>query len=222
MKVVVIVPAFNEEKTIIRVLKNIESLQFEKKIIVVDDGSIDNTYSVVKNQFKDIIVLRHAINLGKGSALKTGCEAVKKIEADLIATIDADGQHQPNDLLKMIGIAESQNLDIVFGVRKINSNMPVIFRFGNNFINWLVKLLFKISVSDTQSGLKVFKSSIYDKIAWESSNYFVETEIVINVGKNKLKYKEMVIDTIYSDIYKGTTVFDGLKIIFNIIKQKIK
>lgn len=222
MRVAIIIPAFNEEKTIVSVLKEIKGLDFNSQIIVVDDGSSDNTSRVVENEFKDVIVLRHAINLGKGGALKTGCEATKKIEADLIAMIDADGQHLPENLLEMVRMIEDKGLDVVFGVRKIDDNMPVIFRLGNKLINSIVKLLFKINVSDTQSGFKVFKKSVYKKIAWQANDYFVETEIVINTGKNKLKYGELVIDTIYNDTYKGTTAFDGLKIIFNIIKQKIR
>lgn len=222
MKIAIIVPAFNEEKNILAVLKEINNLDFDKKIIVVDDGSLDDTFNVVKKNFENVIILRHSINLGKGAALKTGCIVAMQLGSDLIATIDADNQHPPNILPKIVDLLTRDNLDVVIGARDANESMPLVSRLGNIFLSRATNYLFGTNISDTQSGLKVFKTSVYDKINWSANDYFVETEMVANIGKNKLKYGELKIDTVYNDVYKGTTFFDGIKIFFKIIKQKLK
>ena len=193
----------------------------ENQIILVDDGSSDKTVEIVENNFEDIIFLKHKINLGKGAALKTGCEAARRLGADIIVLIDSDGQHQPETIPQMIEKLRRENLDIVLGAREINNDMPPLFYIGNVFLTKLINWSFRINISDTQTGFKAFKSNVYDKIFWRSRDYFVDTEILANMGKNRLKYGEVAIKTIYNDSYKGTTFFDGLKIFLNVIKQKI-
>ena len=202
----VIIPAKDEEKHIKDVISNTK--KYIKNIIVVDDGSDDKTSSIAKQS--GAIVLRHSINLGKGAALKTGCEYVKD-KADLIIFMDSDGQHDPHDLPRFI--KELKKYDIVFGSRKINKKMPFIFRFGNFVINTVSNILFHVKLSDTQSGFRGFKSNVYEKIKWKSKNYSVESEIIANSGKHNLSYKEIFIETIYNDKYKGTTIMDGIKIV---------
>lgn len=220
-KLFVIVPCYNEENKIKDILGKIIGLKLDKDIIVVDDGSIDNTAQIVKENFRNIFLLKHRINLGKGAALKTGCEAAIKLGADTIVLMDADGQHQPEIIPKMIRQLREEKLDVVFGARKIDKKMPNLYYIGNIFLTKLINWVSGINIIDSQTGFKVFNSNIYDKILWQSADYFVETEMIINIGKNKLKYGHTFIETIYNDLYKGTTFFDGLKIFFNVLKQKI-
>lgn len=215
-KVFIIIPAYNESKHIINVLKKVKS-QGYKNIVVVDDGSKDDTYKKVLSE--KITILRHIINLGKGAALKTGCEYAIQNGADIIVVMDSDGQHKAEDISRFLNALK--NVDVIFGSRELNESMPFILRFGNNFINFMVKLLYGITLKDTQSGFRAFKSDVYNKIRWESTNYSVESEMIANIGKNKLKYKEIMIETIYNDKYKGTTVLDGFKIVLNMIKWRI-
>lgn len=217
-KIVVIIPAYNEEKTIGQVIKEVKN--HVDNIIVIDDGSGDQTYSVAKNSAQNIVVLRHKINLGKGAALKTGCEAALKLNADIIAIMDADGQHSPKDLLKLLNKLQKENLDIVFGMRPMNKEMPILMRLGNKFLTKTINILFGISIQDTQSGLRTFTKNAYYKIKWLACDYFAETEMIINAAKNRLKYQEVPIETIYHDTYKGTTIFDGIKVFINILKNK--
>ena len=205
-KIYVIIPAKDEEKHIEEVIKNTK--KYVKNIVVVDDGSKDKTSFIAKKN--GAIVLRHSINLGKGAALKTGCEFVKD-KSDLIIFMDSDGQHDPHDIPRFI--KELKKHDIVFGSRKINKKMPLIFRFGNFVINTVSNIFFHIKLTDTQSGFRAFKSNVYEKIKWKSKNYSVESEIIANCGKHNLSYKEIFIETIYNDKYKGTTVMDGIKIV---------
>jgi glycosyltransferase involved in cell wall biosynthesis len=220
MKVVIVIPCYNEEKRIQGVIKRINNLELENKIIVADDGSADNSCQIVKNNFKDVLLLEHGINLGKGAALKTGCEAAVKLGADIIVLIDADGQHSPEVIPEMVKKLEKENFDIIFGARKMDINkMPAVFYLGNKFLTRLTNLLSGASISDSQCGFKAFRASVYDKLIWESSDYSVETEMIVNTKKNKLKYGEIFIETIYNDNYKGTTPFDGIKVLINLIRK---
>jgi glycosyltransferase involved in cell wall biosynthesis len=214
-KLFVIIPAHNEQKHIGLVIEKVK--KYTKNIIVVDDGSTDNTFNIAKNE--KITVLRHIINTGKGAALKTGCIYALKKGAEKLIFIDADGQHEPKEIPRFL--KELKNAEIVFGSRTFNEKMPVIFKFGNKVINSLNKLLFGIKLRDTQSGYRAIRADAYKKIKWNSSDYSVEAEMVAKAGKKKLKYKEIGIKTIYSDRYKGTTVIDGIKIVLNMLWWRI-
>jgi len=217
MKTYIVIAAYNEEKKISNVIKDIKK-QGYNNVVVVDDGSKDKTYKIAKKE--NIIVLKHIINLGKGAAIKTGCDYAIKKGAKILILIDADGQHEPKEIPRFIKAL--QNVDIVFGYRKFNKNMPKILKIGNLGLNLFTKLLFKINLRDTQSGYKAIKTKIYKKIKWTSNNYSMETEIIAKVGENKLRYSQIPIKTIYLDKSKGTTIRDGIKILKNMIKWKIK
>lgn len=214
-KVWVVIPAYNESRHISDVIKGVR--KHIKNIIVVDDGSKDKTSDSAKRS--GATVLRHIINLGKGAALKTGCDYSLKKQANIIIAIDADGQHDPKEISNFLKAL--QNIDIVFGQRKLSKNMPFIFRFGNWFIDKTTKILFNIRLKDTQCGYRAFTANAYKKIRWKASDYSMESEMIANAGKKHLKYKVVPIQTIYSEKYKGTTVFDGLKIVLNMLKWRL-
>lgn len=215
-----VIPCYNEKERIIDVIKRINALDIHKKIVVVDDGSFDGSQQAIESNFNDVLLLRHEINLGKGAALKTGCEASIKLGAEIIILMDADGQHPPEVIPEMLEKIEKEKLDIVFASRKMDAQkMPVILYFGNKFLTSVTNFFSGTSISDSQSGLKAFKSSAYEKLCWKSSDYSAESEMIINAGKNNLKYGETFIDTIYNDKYKGTTPFDGIKVLINIFKN---
>tara|TARA_Y100000310_G_scaffold94401_1_gene92010 strand:+ start:10592 stop:11245 length:654 start_codon:yes stop_codon:yes gene_type:complete len=216
MKTFAIIPAYNEEKNIREVIKKVK--KYVKHIVVVDDGSKDNTYETAKKE--KIPVLRHVINLGKGGALKTGCEfAIKNLATNLIL-IDSDMQHDPNEIPRFL--KELKNVDIVFGYRKIDKTMPAILRFGNWFINASAKLLYGLNLYDTTCGYRALTTSTYKKIRWETTGYFVEGEMIANVGREHLSFAQIPIQTIYSDKYKGTNVLDGMQIVLNMILWRLR
>ncbi|MBW2964720.1 glycosyltransferase family 2 protein [Candidatus Woesearchaeota archaeon] len=211
----VIIPAHNEQTRIAPVLRKVN--RFCNNIIVVDDGSSDLTAETAEKE--GVLVLRHAINLGKGAALKTGAEYALRKGARRLVFIDADGQHMPEDIPRFL---EALNgVDIVFGSRALNKKMPAILKFGNWVINTVNNLLFRIKLSDTQSGYRAMTASAYRSIRWNSTSYSVESEMIANAGRKRLKYREIKIRTIYSDKYKGTTVIDGIKIVLNMLWWKI-
>ena len=214
-KVWVIIPAHNEEKHIEKVIK--ETKKFVKNILVVDDGSQDKTSFVAEKS--GVFVLKHIVNLGKGAALKTGCEFAIKNNAEKIVVLDADGQHDPKEIPEFVKALD--NADIVFGYRRLNKSMPFVLRYGNWFIFFMTKLLFGLKIVDTQCGYRAFTSNVYNKIKWNAVDYSMESEMVANTGKVRLRYKQIPIETIYSDMYKGTTVIDGTKIVLNMIWWKL-
>lgn len=215
MKTWIIIPAHNESEKIGSVIDDVK--KYCKNIVVVDDGSRDDTYGVAKS--KKVVVLRHIVNLGKGAALKTGCDYVTKKEESNIIAIDADGQHEPKEIPKFLEALEEA--DIVFGVRKLNKNMPAVFRFGNWFINFVTYILYGLKLRDTQCGYRAFSTETYKRIRWNASDYSMESEMITNAGKKRLKYKEIPIETIYADKYKGTTVIDGIKVVLRMLGWRI-
>ena len=215
-KIIAVIPAHNESKYIGNIVK--QAKIYVDDVLVIDDASSDNTKQLAEKA--GAIVLRHIVNLQKGAALKTGCEAAVNLGADIIITLDGDGQHDPNEIPKLI---ERLNYsDLVIGVREFNRNMPKTSRLGNIFLSKFSKFLFKSDLSDTQTGFRAFNARIYPKIAWESADYRVETEMIKNISDNRISHEEVKIKTIYNDKYKGTTPLDGIKIALNMISWRMK
>jgi len=129
--------------------------------------------------------------------------------------IDADGQHDPAEIPHFLKALDGA--DIVFGYRATNKSMPFVFRFGNSFINYVVFLIYGVKLRDTQCGYRAFTADAYRKIRWKARDYSMESEMIANAGKKKLAYAQVPIRTIYADRYKGTTVLDGIRIVFRIL-----
>jgi glycosyltransferase involved in cell wall biosynthesis len=216
-KVFIIIPGLNEEKHIASVVERTKKQGFTN-IIFVDDGSSDKSSSVAEKA--GATVLRHIVNMGKGAAAKTGCDYALKKGATVLVLIDADGQHKPEDIKKMLKALKGK--DIVFGYRKLDKNMPFTMRLGNYGINKASHMINGVKLNDTQSGFRCMTSSAYRKIRWTSNNYSMESEMVSKVAKNHLKFAQIPIETIYHDSFKGTTITDGVKIFINMLKFKIR
>ena len=185
-----VIPAYNEEKNIIRIIT--KTKKYVDKVVLVDDGSKDRTMEFGRKS--GAIVLRHILNLGKGAALKTGCDYAAKKGAEYIVVLDADAQHNPDNIPKFID--KLKKYDIVFSYRKTSKDMPLVLRFGNWFISSIVKVLYKIKLNDTQCGFRAFSSKAYKKIRWNSSDYSMESEMISRAGRQRLKYVQVPIETI--------------------------
>lgn len=214
-KIFAIIPAYNEEKRISKVIK--ETKKYVDNIIIVDDGSKDKTKEMAKKA--KAIVLRHLVNLGKGAALKTGCDYAVKNKADIMVVIDADAQHDPKEIPKFL--KNIKKYEIVLAYRKLNKNMPFVLKFGNWIINKTITFLYSIRIKDSQCGYRAFTTKAYKRLKWKATDYSMESEMIAKIGKYKLSYTEIPIETIYSDKYKGTTILDGIKIIFNLLLWRL-
>jgi len=215
-RIAAVIAAYNEQQHIAEVI--IKTKKYVEHVIVVDDGSTDDTSIVAKEA--GALVLTHSINLGKGSAVKTGCDFAEKKEFEKIILIDADGQHNPDEIPQFIQAL--QNHDVVFGFRKFNKTMPFLLKFGNQVINLTTRLLYKMNMQDTQCGYRAMTMDSYQKIKWLAGDYSMESEMIANVGRSNLSFAEVPIQTIYSDKYKGTTVIDGFKIVFNMMLWRLR
>ena len=214
-KIFAVIAAYNEEKHIGKVVKEIK--KHIDNVVVVDDGSKDKTKEAAKKS--NAVVLRHLINLGKGAALKTGCDYAIKNKANIIIAIDADAQHDPKEIPKFL--ENLKKCDVVLAYRKLNKNMPFVLKYGNWFINKTIRFLYGIKIKDSQCGYRAFTAKAYKTLRWKASDYSMESEMIAKIGKYKLAYKEIPIETIYSDKYKGTTIIDGIKIMFNLLMWKL-
>lgn len=211
-KIFVVIPAYNEGLRVDEVIKGVK--KFTQNIIVVDDGSSDKTSEVAKKT--GAMVFRHKINLGQGAARMTGCEAAWKLGAETIITLDSDGQHNPVHLPKFIKKLNA-GYEIVLGQRDFRSGAPLVRRLGNKLGSILIRIFFGINIPDLGCGFRAFTKSAYNKVKWDSLvRYGSETEMVARIGKNKLKYTLVPIETIYIDKYKGMTILDTIGILFNI------
>lgn len=217
MKIAAVIPAFNEYASVTAVVD--QTLPYVEAVVVVDDGSGRPLRRVLPNDPR-ITVLRHRINLGKGAALKTGVEYVRRLGFDAVIFLDGDGQHIPEEIPALLEPLTRNAADIVFGVRPFHTSMPLVARIGNVFLTGFLNLLFHIRVSDTQSGFRAFRLRVYPKIEWQSPRYAVETEMIVNAGKHHIRFAERPIRTVYLDKYRGTTVFDGIRIFVNMILWK--
>jgi glycosyltransferase involved in cell wall biosynthesis len=214
-------PVYNEGKRVISVLKELQKENYE--VVAVDDGSKDNSKLKIKNsKFNNVTLLSHKINLGKGAALKTGCDYAFSRGVDAVIMMDSDGQHAVRDLQLFIEKLETKKYDIVFGSRNLNLGVPFIRYMGNKIASLIVNLMFGIYVSDLISGYRAITKKAYQKIRWESVGYGVETEMVIRVKKENLSYCEIPVATIYYDEYKGVSILDAFGVLLNLFYWRVK
>jgi glycosyltransferase involved in cell wall biosynthesis len=224
MKIFVVVPAYNEEKTIAKVLLELIDMNFE--IVVVDDGSTDDTYNIVNNIIKEKkkgILCKHLLNRGLGGALKTGIETALIENPDIIVTFDADGQHDPKDIVNVSKPIINDEADVVVGKRNFDE-MPWSKKFGNQIMDMITLIFYGIRVKDSQSGLRAFNKKAAKQIIINARDYGVSSEIVGEIKRHNLRFNEVPIKTIYTDysMNKGTNTREGLKILAKLIINMLK
>lgn len=217
--VYVVVPAFNEQKVIKDIIKKL--LKNFSNVIVVNDGSNDRTLEKINDL--DIKVLSHEINLGVGAAVQTGFDYVTKIpNAKAVITFDADGQHLVDDAVAMAKEILICDEGIIFGTRfpKHSKNIPTVKRVVLKLIAKITDLVTGVTLSDAHNGLKAYKVSILKELELQFSSYSYESELITQVAKKKIDYKEMPTDIKYTSysIKKGQKLLNGLLIIEDLLK----
>lgn len=199
---VVCIPAYNEEANIEQTINKIK--QFADKIIVCDDGSIDNTLSISKSLGVDVI--HHEKNLGKGAALRSLFEYAKPINPDVIVTIDADGQFLPSEIPKLISPILNDDYDIVIGYRfEENEEMPSYRKFGNKLLDHVTNLAAELPFRDTQSGFRAYSMKALSLIEFKIDGFGADAEILVSASKTNLKITERKITVLYNTGNKTST-----------------
>lgn len=223
MKVSIIIPAFNEKDYIAKTLEKAKGLEFdnlEKEIIVVDDGSTDETAEILKNQSGiELIILEK--NQGKGRALAA---AFKKATGEIIAIQDADWEYEPLELPALVKLLLEQKAQAVFGSRMKGGNPIGHWRyyFGNLLISFLVNLFYFSRLSDVETGHKVFYKSALGNLDLGEKGFGVEIEITARLLKNGNKILEKPIVYRPRKFSQGKKIkwHDGLMALWLIIKYR--
>lgn len=221
-KLLIAIPAFNEAGSIGKVLDkipkrltNVDSTE----VVVVDDGSTDNTSLIV--QKRKVRVIRHMINRGLGASLATAFEFARKRKADLLVTLDADGQHNPFDIGRIIIPIIESNRDIVIGSRllKTYKSMPKERKMVNLLANILTYFLSGVWSSDSQSGFRAFSKKAINKIKLITQRMEVSSEIFSEINKNKLSYSEIPIRPIYTkySLQKGQSALNAPNVFWKLL-----
>jgi glycosyltransferase involved in cell wall biosynthesis len=203
-KLPVIIPVYNNEKTILQVTE--QTKKYFNNIIVVDDGSDKQVKNILNDE--SIIILRHAYNKGKGEALITGLNKAYKLGFKQAITIDADGQHNIEDILPYLDNIIGKTNVIFIGSRNMDTdNVPLVSRFGRKNSNfWIFLETFK-KISDTQCGFRVYPTSIIIK-KYSTTKYDFETEILVRHIWDKGEISEFPISVKYFDQENHVSHFD--------------
>ena len=205
MKLLIIVPAFNEAPIIASTLSRIKMKTRyirNKEILVIDDGSNDNTYMEAKK--KKVTLLRHVINRGLGGAIGTGLAYAKKHDFQIAVTIDADGQHNPGDIKPVIKPILDDRADIVIGSRFLGENqIPKDRRLLLKISNLITKIFFGQSTTDSQSGFRAFGPRAIQEINLKTERMEVSSEVFSEIKRLKLRFSEVPISVEYTDYSKS-------------------
>lgn len=220
----IVLPALNESKILKSVIEEIQTAGY-RNIIVVDDGSTDNTYEVAKS-VADVVALRHKINRGKGAATKTGMEAAKHLGAAIIVTMDSDGQHNPGDIPSLIKPLQEGQYHVVLGTRLQNpKGMPWYKILANHIGNGLTWYIYGLWVSDSQSGFRAYSRHAADRINTRTDRYEYDSEVIREIYLHKLRYAQVPIEVRYTEYSMGKLqkqgFTNGLKTLYKIVWNMI-
>ncbi len=225
MRLIVVIPAYNEEETLKRVLDSVKKAVPSIPIIVVDDGSRDRTYEVAVAE--KVIVCRHLINRGLGASLATGITCALEEGADIIVTFDADLQHDAEDIKRLVKPIQDGLADAVIGSRFLNpddlARMPLVKKLGNSFLTFFTNLIGNLAISDSQSGLRAFNRRAAERLIIICDRYEVSSEILMILGRNDFRISEIPMKAVYDErsIRKGTTIRSGIQIVLGLLLKKI-
>jgi glycosyltransferase involved in cell wall biosynthesis len=221
MSVAVVIPVYNHQERVAEVIRQV--LELGLPVFVVDDGSTDGTPAVLAS-LRGITILRHPVNLGKGAALLTGFAAAAKV-SDWALTLDADGQHLPQDGQAFLEVARRGERVMALGVRQgmAGENVPWTSRFGRGFSNFWVWAAGGPWIADSQSGFRLYPLPEALHLGVRARRYQFEVEILVMARRRKIRVVEIPISVIYqpkgirvshfhpwSDFFRNSRTFSRL------------
>jgi len=222
MKIYIVIAAYNEEKSISKVIKDLKKGGYNN-IVVVDDGSKDKTFSIVEKSGAH--ALRHFINRGQGAALKTGIDYALLQGADIIVTFDADGQHLVSEIKRMTDPVRKGEVEVTLGSRFLDdkTELPLKKRIVLKGAIFLIQIMYGVKLSDAHNGFRAFSKKAAKKIEINADRMEHASEIVEEIHTKKIKFKEVPVTIRYTDYsqQKGQSVWNSFKIFAKMVKKKI-
>ncbi len=218
MKIIVGIPAFNEEKNIGSIVAKLS--QKYAKIIVCDDGSSDMTSTIASSMGAHVV--KHEKNMGYGSAIKTIFNEAKNSDGDILVTFDADGQHQISEIDSLIKPISENNADIVIGSRFLGKtkDLPRYRKIGIKTITGLTNVVTGSKITDSQSGFRAYGKKALDEITPTESGMGISTEILIKASKKQLRITEVPIIISYTDnSHSQEPIRHGTSVVMSTLKH---
>ena len=214
----VIIPVYCEAQVITNVVSEVNEIF--GVVICVDDGSNDNSAELAKKA--GAVVIRHPMNLGQGAALQTGIEAALKLsEITYFVTFDADGQHDPGDVVNMLARIKNGDVDVVFGSRFLDQRTSVALpkRIVLKLAIFYTNAICGMKLTDAHNGLRVFNRKVAASINLKHSGMAHATEIVNQIGLNKFRYTEEPVHIRYTEYSKskGQSLWNSINIFFDLV-----
>ena len=224
--IAIVIPAYNEASVVGSVISDLSRAfshdKLAAEIIVVDDGSKDETAE--RSRLAGARVIRHILNTGSGGATATGLSYAQQNGFAFAATLDADGQHHPEDVIKGIKLMIKSGDDLLIGSRLIDTNgMSKLKVVGNKGLSFITYVLFGVSVTDSQSGLRIFSKKALDRLKWKTSGYEFCSEMLWRAKQQRLSIKEYPIRAIYTEYSqaKGQDNWNAVNIIKSLLKRRL-
>jgi glycosyltransferase involved in cell wall biosynthesis len=225
VKLSVVIPVFNERKTIEEVLHRVQAVDvgMEKEIIVVDDSSTDGTRDLLQELASpQVKVLFHEKNMGKGAALQTG---FAQAEGDIVLVQDADLEYDPREYLKLLEPILDGRADVVYGSRFLGGPHRVLFFWhylGNKMLTAFSNMLSNLNLTDMETCYKVFKKEVLQQIRLKSRRFGFEPEITVKLAKLKCRIYEVPISYSGRLYEEGKKIGwkDGIAALFHLIRYK--
>jgi len=221
MKLSIVIPVYNEISTLDEILKRVESVPYDKEIIVIDDASTDGSTERLRQlSDENTIVLFHEKNRGKGAALRTG---FGQVSGDIIIIQDADLEYDPSEYDRLIEPIVDGRADVVYGSRFTGGPQRVLFFWhyvGNRSLTLLSNMLTNINLSDMETCYKAFRSSLLEKITIKSNRFGFEPEITAKFARQRCRIYEVPISYSGRNYEEGKKITwkDGLAALFHIIR----
>lgn len=230
MKISVIIPVYNEPKTVGEIIRQVKSIKgFEKEIIVVDDGSTDDTIKVIRDilrlrsgQVKGITVISHKTNQGKGSAIRTG---IAKATGDYLLVQDADLEYDPQDILTMLDPIRRGKAEVVYGSRFTGQRRNMFFWhwIGNQFLTLITNILYNTTLSDMETCYKLMPTKLAKSLNLQAKHFEFEPEVTAKILKRGIRIWEVPISYAGREYHEGKKISwkDAIPALFTLIKYRL-
>lgn len=220
-KVITAIPCFNTERSIGDIVSRAK--QYVDQVIVIDDGSRDGTAEEAKAA--GALIISHQVNRGYGAAIKSCFEAAKANDADILAILDGDGQHSPDNLPQVLAPVLNGEADLVIGSRFLTSeyNIPKYRRFGIRVITFLWNFGSKVKVSDAQSGFRAYSKKIFETFSLSERGMSVSIEILEKARRREAIIKEVPISCLYApSALNPQAIRHGLGVALSVVRVRLK